>query len=86
MATNPPALRVCFYMRVVFGGCLRIVSMRSLAGSLKLHRADLRVVTSGIRALVFDTPLVRSACRITLPTDESSVKTIFVKNALDSSD
>ena len=27
----------------------------------------------------FDTPLVRSACRITLPTDESSVKTILLK-------
>ena len=47
--------------------------------SLKLHRHDLRVVTSGIRALVFDTPLVRSACRMTFPTDESSVKTILLK-------
>ena len=27
----------------------------------------------------YDTPLVRSACRITLPTDESSVKTMLVK-------
>ena len=39
----------------------------------------MRDVTSGIRALVFDTPLVRSACRLTLPTDESSVKTILLK-------
>ena len=36
-------------------------------------------VTSGIRALVFDTPLVRSAFRLTLPTDESSVKTMLLK-------
>ena len=27
----------------------------------------------------FDTPMVRFACRLTLPTDESSVKTILLK-------
>ena len=36
-------------------------------------------VTSGIRALVYDTDFVRSAFRLTLPTDESSVKTILLK-------
>ena len=50
-------------------------------GTLKLHRADSTGVTSGIRTLVFDTPLVLFACRITFTTDEveSSVKTIFLK-------
>ena len=47
--------------------------------SLKQHRHDWRASQVGIRALVFDTPLVRSACRLTLPTDESSVKTILLK-------
>ena len=68
-----------FCMHVMFGGRLRIVSMQSLTGMLKSHRHDWRDVTSGIRALVYDTLLVRSACRLTLPTDESSVKTILLK-------
>ena len=46
---------------------------------LKLHRLDWRASQVGIRALLFDTRLVRSACRLTLPTDESSVKTILLK-------
>ena len=41
MTTNPPTLHACFDVHVVFGGRLRIGSMRSLAESLKLHRLDL---------------------------------------------
>ena len=41
----PPALRTCFGVYVVPGGRLRIIIMRSLAGTLKLHSTDLEGVT-----------------------------------------
>ena len=66
-------------MRVVFGGRLRIVSMRSLAESLKLHSHDWGGRIKWYQSTGFRYPLVRSACRLTLPTDESSVKTILLK-------
>ena len=72
-------MRVYFDVHVVFGGRLRIVSMRSLAESLKLHRHDWGASQVVSEHWFFDTPLVRSTCRITLPTDESSVKTILLK-------
>ena len=84
--SNPPALRVCFACTWCWVGVFESFLCGVWRESLKLHRHDLRDVTSGIRALVFDTPLVRSACRLTLPTDESSVKTIFIKNVLDRSE
>ena len=55
MTTNPPALRVCFDVHVMFGWChkwYQSVGFRYPSGP---------------------------ACRSTLPTDESSVKTILLK-------
>ena len=77
--SNPPALRVCFACTWCLVGIFESILCEVWRELLKLHRLDLRDITSGIRALVFDTSLVRSAYRLTLPTYESSVKTILLK-------
>ncbi len=63
------------------GGRLRIDTCGFWRNRWNPHGTGFGVSQVGIRAQVVDTPLVRFACRLTLPTDVvvSSVKTYFLK-------